>query len=217
MSNDNFEIDTTLQVQINQARQAGEILGGMESRAVKAWYEIPSERIFIEIQNGVVMGFPYKLLQGLESAGAEQLTEVEVTPSGYGLHWRSLDVDLGVPQLVAGIFGTKNWMTELGRLGGQAKSAAKVRASQENGKRGGRPRKDRTSVGREEGWAVKKAHPERVSGVFETQRDAELRAKDIVSNLGSGEVHIHGRDGRRRDSDTVVPRNKPSSSRVKKH
>jgi Protein of unknown function (DUF2442) len=147
MSNDRFEIDAALQAQIDQARQAGEVLEETEPRAVKAWYEIPSEMIFIEIQNGVVMGFPYKLLQGLESAMPEQLTEVEVTPSGYGLHWRSLDVDLGVPQLVAGIFGTKSWMSELGRLGGQAKSAAKAKASKENGKRGGRPRKAEASLG----------------------------------------------------------------------
>jgi hypothetical protein len=146
MSNDRFEIDATLQTQIDRARQAGEVLGETEPRAGKVWYEVSSERIFIEIQNGVVMGFPYKLLQGLESARPEQLTEVEVTPSGYGLHWRSLDVDLGVPQLVAGIFGTKNWMSELGRLGGQAKSAAKAKASKENGKRGGRPRKTQTSL-----------------------------------------------------------------------
>jgi Protein of unknown function (DUF2442) len=53
-----------------------------------------------------------------------------VTPSGYGLHWESLDVDLGVPQLVAGIFGTKAWMAKLERLGGQVKSAAKEKASQ---------------------------------------------------------------------------------------
>ncbi|WP_404784259.1 DUF2442 domain-containing protein [Altericista sp. CCNU0014] len=141
MSSSNFEIDAVLQSQIDRARQAGEALAETEPRAVKAWYEIDSERIFIELQSGVVMGFPYKLLQGLEVAIAEQLAEVEVTPSGYGLHWRSLDVDLGVPQLVAGIFGTKNWMSELGRLGGQAKSAAKAKASKENGKRGGRPRK----------------------------------------------------------------------------
>jgi hypothetical protein len=146
MSNNNFEIDAALQVQINQARQAGETLQETEPRAVKAWYEITSERIFIEIQNGLVMGFPYKLLQGLELASTAQLTEVEVTPSGYGLYWKSLDVDLGVPQMVAGIFGTKSWMSELGRLGGQAKSAAKAKASKENGKRGGRPRKAEVSV-----------------------------------------------------------------------
>jgi Protein of unknown function (DUF2442) len=146
MGKDDFIIDAALQVQINQAREAGEVLDETEPRAVKAWYEISSSRVFIEIKNGVVMGFPYQLLEGLELATPEQLSEVEVTPSGYGLHWESLDVDLGVPQLVAGIFGTKTWMKELGRLGGMAKSTSKARASQENGKRGGRPRKAKTSV-----------------------------------------------------------------------
>jgi hypothetical protein len=146
MSKDNFVIDAALQMQINQARQAGEVLDATEPRAVKAWYEQTSARVFIEIKNGVVMGFPYQLLEGLESATPEQLAEVEITLSGYGLHWESLDVDLGVPQLVTGVFGTKTWMKELGRFGGLAKSTAKAKASQENGKRGGRPRKAKTSV-----------------------------------------------------------------------
>ena len=61
------------------------------------------------------MGFPSQRLQGLEDATPRQLAEVEVTPSGYGLHWESLDIDLGVPELVAGLFGSKAWMSELGR------------------------------------------------------------------------------------------------------
>jgi Protein of unknown function (DUF2442) len=146
MSKDDFVVDAALQAQINLARQAGEVLDETEPRAVKSWYEISSSRVFIEIKNGVVMGFPSQLLEGLKLATPEQLAEVEVTPSGYGLHWESLDVDLGVPQLVAGIFGTKTWMKELGRLGGLAKSTAKAKASQENGKRGGRPRKAKISV-----------------------------------------------------------------------
>jgi Protein of unknown function (DUF2442) len=146
MSKDDFVIDAALQVQLNQARQAGEVLDETEPRAVKAWYEPTSARVFIEIRNGVVMGFPSQFLQGLELATPEQLAEVEVMPSGYGLCWKGLDVDLGVPQLVAGIFGTKTWMKELGRLGGLAKSTAKAKASQENGKRGGRPRKAKSSV-----------------------------------------------------------------------
>lgn len=141
MSSDALTIDAKLQSQITKARQVGAELDANEPRAVKAWYELPSARVFIELKNGVVMGFPYTLLQGLESATTEQLVEVEVTPSGYGLHWNSLNVDLGIPQLVAGIFGTKQWMKELGRRGGQAKSNAKARASRQNGKRGGRPRK----------------------------------------------------------------------------
>jgi hypothetical protein len=146
MGKDDFAIDAALQVQINQARQVGEVLDATEPRAVKAWYEQTSARVFIEIKNGVVMGFPCQLLEGLELATPEQLAEVEITPSGYGLHWESLDVDLGVPQLVAGVFGTKTWMKELGRFGGRAKSTAKAKASQENGKRGGRPRKAKTSM-----------------------------------------------------------------------
>jgi Protein of unknown function (DUF2442) len=146
MSKDDFVVDAALQAQINLARQAGEVLDETEPRAVKSWYEISSSRVFIEIKNGVVMGFPSQLLEGLKLATPEQLAEVEVTPSGYGLHWESLDVDLGVPQLVAGIFGTKTWMKELGRLGGLAKSTAKAKASKENGKRGGRPRKAKISV-----------------------------------------------------------------------
>jgi hypothetical protein len=146
MLNDNFKIDSSLQSQIDQARQAGKTTDEIEPRAVKAWYNMHETKIFIELKNGVVIGFPKKLLQGLESAASGQLSEVEVTPSGYGLHWKSLDVDLGVPQLVAFIFGTQAWMTELGRLGGQVRSTAKEKASRENGKLGGRPRKTKTHI-----------------------------------------------------------------------
>jgi hypothetical protein len=134
-------IDPELKAQIEQAQQAGKALDDTEPRAVRAWYEKVSQRVFIELKNGVVMGFPNTLLQGLEDATPEQLLELEITSSGYGLHWESLDVDLGVPQLVAGIFGTQKWMSEIGRQGGRVKSEAKAKASRENGKRGGRPRK----------------------------------------------------------------------------
>jgi hypothetical protein len=139
-----IESTVELQAEIQRAREVGATLDTTEPRAVDAWSD--AERIFLELTNGVVMGFPYELLQGLEQATPEQLAKVEVTPSGYGLHWEQLDVDLGVPQLVAGVFGTKAWMTELGRRGGQAKSIAKGRASRENGRRGGRPRKITASL-----------------------------------------------------------------------
>ena len=40
------------------------------------------------------------------------------------------------------------------------------------------------------GWAVKKTNAGRASSVHETQRQAEKRAKEIVLNLGGGEVRI---------------------------
>jgi Protein of unknown function (DUF2442) len=127
--------------QFDRARAAGKALAETEPRAVKAWYANDSERVFIELTNGVVMGFPYQLLQGLTNGTPKQLAEVEITPTGCALHWESLDADLGVPQLVSGLFGSKAWMTELGRHGGKSKSEAKAQASRDNGKRGGRPRK----------------------------------------------------------------------------
>ncbi len=135
------DISPELQAAIDKARAVGEALAATEPRAVKAWYAADTERVFIELNNGVVMGFPYQLLQGLDNATPKQLAEVELTPTGSGLHWETLDADLGVPQLVSGLFGSKAWMTELGRQGGKLKSEAKTRASQTNGKLGGRPRK----------------------------------------------------------------------------
>jgi len=74
----------------------------------------------------------------LEDAADDQLAEIEVLGAGYGLHWESLDVDLSIPGLLAGIFGTSAYMA---RRAGQATSPAKAAAARANGAKGGRPRK----------------------------------------------------------------------------
>jgi uncharacterized protein DUF2188 len=66
---------------------------------------------------------------------------------------------------------------------------------------------DRFVVNHPDGWAVKKPHADRASAVLPTQREAEQRAKEIVGNLGGGEVRIQDVRGRWRDSDTVEPGN----------
>ena len=68
---------------------------------------------------------------------------------------------------------------------------------------------DRYVVNHPDGWAVRKPHSRRPSGVFDTQREAIDRAREIVGNNGGGEVRIQGRDGHWRDSDTVPPGNDP--------
>jgi Uncharacterized protein conserved in bacteria (DUF2188) len=54
------------------------------------------------------------------------------------------------------------------------------------------------------GSDVKAPGAKRASARAPTQAQAERRAKEIVSNQGGGEVRIHGRDGRIRDSDTIA-------------
>jgi hypothetical protein len=51
--------------------------------------------------------------QALTNASAEDLAAIEITPSGYDLHWENLDVDLSVPSLLKGIYGTRIWIEQL--------------------------------------------------------------------------------------------------------
>ena len=50
-----------------------------------------------------------------------------------------------------------------------------------------------------------------------TQGAAEREAKRQVGREGGGEVRIHGRDGRFRDSDTVPPGRDPNPPRDTRH
>lgn len=67
------------------------------------------------------------------------------------------------------------------------------------------------------GWQAKRTGAKRASAVKPTQGAAETTAKRISAKSGGGEVRIHGRDGRIRDSDTVKPGNDPRSSKDTKH
>jgi hypothetical protein len=66
-------------------------------------------------------------------------------------------------------------------------------------------------------WAVKKAGAGRSSSKSNTRKEAEQLAKQFCGNAGGGEVRIHGRDGKIRDSDTVAPGNDPCPPKDKKY
>ena len=124
--------------EIDAALDRGKTLRVTEPRAVKARYDRTKGRIVVDLTNGCTFAFPARVAQGLEAATEDQLAAVEILGNGYGLHWEALDVDISVPGLLAGIFGTKAYMA---RLAGRTKSPAKAAASRANGAKGGRPRK----------------------------------------------------------------------------
>lgn len=67
------------------------------------------------------------------------------------------------------------------------------------------------------GWDAKKEKSSRSSIHTETQSEAEKAAKKYSSGNGGGEVRIHGRNGKIRDSDTVAPGSDPNPPKDNKH
>jgi hypothetical protein len=102
---------------------------------------IPAHDIYVVgLSNGERLVLQREKLQGLQQATKAQLGNVEIDMVGTALSWPDLDVDLYVPALMRGVFGTKKWMSELGRAGGSVKSEAKAQAARANGAKGGRPK-----------------------------------------------------------------------------
>jgi hypothetical protein len=110
--------------------------------AVAARYDRRNDRVVVSLSSGIDISFSPRNAQGLDKARAAELSAIEISPSGLGLHFPKLDADLYLPPLLEGFLGSKRWMaSRLGKRGGQARSEAKTAASRRNGKLGGRPRK----------------------------------------------------------------------------
>lgn len=128
--------------ELEAAEARGREMLTSEPRAATARYDRASGRVVIELVNGCSYAFPARLVQDLQGAGEEDLAQIAVEGLGFDLHWPALEVDLYVPALLAGVFGTRDWMTrELARRAGRATSPAKAAAARANGAKGGRPRK----------------------------------------------------------------------------
>lgn len=69
-------------------------------------------RLVISLDSGIELAVSPQLLQGLEDATATDLAEVEISPSGFGIHFPRLDADIYIPSLLHGIRGTPAWMAE---------------------------------------------------------------------------------------------------------
>jgi len=115
-------------------------------RAVAAHYVRKTGRIVVELNSKVIVSFSPGDVEGLEDAKPSQLSAIEISPSGFGIHFPAVDADLYVPGILEGLLGSRRWMaSRLGQIGGRSRSRAKKAASRANGRLGGRPRK---AVGR---------------------------------------------------------------------
>jgi len=111
-------------------------------RAVAARYDRRLARVVIALSSKVDVMFSPRDAEGLEKATPAQLETIEISPSGFGIHFPRLDADLYLPALLEGFLGSRKWMAaRLGATGGRSRSVAKRKAAKKNGRLGGRPKK----------------------------------------------------------------------------
>ena len=125
-----------------QASKRGKQLQESSPRATAVRYDRKTGHIVIHLSSRLIVSFAPHDAEGLEHAKPSQLDEIEISPSGFGIHFAKLDADLYLPSLLEGFLGSRKWMAaRLGQAGGESRSRAKKMASRVNGRLGGRPRK----------------------------------------------------------------------------
>jgi hypothetical protein len=77
-------------------------------------YRRRQRELVIHFAVGMKLTVPVAIVQGLADAPPAALREVKIEGGGMGLHWPRLDVSLWMPDLLAGITGTRAWMAARG-------------------------------------------------------------------------------------------------------
>lgn len=119
-------------------------------KARSARVDVAARRLVLEMESGITLLVPINMIQGLQTTDAKALGDFKLVLNGTQIRWETLDLDFTIESFLSGVFGSKKWMAglgkhlaEIGRKGGQAKTPAKRAASAENGKKGGRPPKEK--------------------------------------------------------------------------
>jgi hypothetical protein len=128
--------------ELERANAQAREMQGTAPRVVAARYDRRLGRVVLSLSSKVDVLFAPADAEGLEKAAPADLETIEISPSGFGIHFPKLDADLYVPALLEGFLGSRAWMAaRLGEKGGRSRSTAKRKAAKKNGKLGGRPRK----------------------------------------------------------------------------
>ena len=123
--------------------------GDGENEGLHVVYDIEKGAYRVNLSNGVTIGFPRKIIQGLAGRSLAELRDVHILPDGDTIEWGRLDLHHSLSELMAGSFGNAAWNEKLvkkirrdaARRAGQAKSERKSASSRLNGGLGGRPKK----------------------------------------------------------------------------
>ena len=118
-------VDRVFTREYKRALERAAAADATEPRARFARFDRRSRRVIVELRNRARFIFPPDLVEGLRGAPVADLARLEVSTSGAGLHWPTLDVDFGLAALMAGVFGSPAWMAGLQKASQPTRSARK--------------------------------------------------------------------------------------------
>ena len=107
--------DSDFKRQYAMAKKRGEEAMKREPQARAVCYDRETNRVVVDLKNGATFIFPCKLVQGLRDASRQDIEQVKLGPRGSALYWDNIGVDFSLASLMAGIFGTRAWMSEIAR------------------------------------------------------------------------------------------------------
>lgn len=104
--------------------------------ATEVRFDRRSHKIRMGLSSGIEISFDAGSAYGLKDASDDDLAEIEIEGAGGSIYFPRLDADFSVAKLLEGFFGPLDW----------ARRERRAEASRENGKLGGRPRKERVAA-----------------------------------------------------------------------
>jgi len=133
--------------QFEAALKRGEEAANEPSRPVSVEYRPQQHAFMIMHGNGVGYLINVDLIDELQDATSEQLQGAEVDGFSKALRVPACDVDIFLPGLLAKIlFEASDLKKIAASINGAIRSAVKAQTSRENGKKGGRPRKNQEVI-----------------------------------------------------------------------